>query len=341
MFHCGVPKNRAHKARKTIRYKFPHKLLRGVVKAKRSLVIILALFIFFIFFTGISSGSDNLADNDVAFKQCSYSQIFAPAHLTTGSEKSIPSYVTHLLQEIEHIFLLCLHECRTTLPDKLLNQSTHVFGNRVDSCAPAHLITGKHVHALKVTFTHAVIMQRALEMRYRHIAVIEDDVLLLQRGAHREMMVGFTRLLKSRHWNLLRFGYRPYFLQEHGAQPCPLKCRCRMDKKLSEHFCHLKSTGCDLRSSDFYLIHSRSFKVFQNILLDIRLDETKRIVDVHPMRSLSNQWLILPQISFQETLDIPLDYQVGSAALFVTKCLHPRPVPNNVTAPLSRAHVWR
>ena len=339
MIPCGVPKTVVHHARMyAFRFKFLNKWLRGGVKGKTTLALILMSLVCFLWFP---YGSDNLSGNNVAFERCSYSEIFAPAQPTTGSEKTIPLYVTHLLHEIEHVFLLCLHKCRTTLPRELLNQSTHVFGNRVDSCAPTRLISGKYVHALKVTFTHAVILQRSLEMDYRHIAVIEDDVLFLRRTVHREMMRGFTRLLNSRQWNLLRFGYRPYFLQEHGTQPCPLKCRCTMDKKFSEHFCHLKRIGCDLRSSDFYVISSRSFKAFQNMLLDIRLPETKRIVDVRPMRALSNQWLVLPQLSFQGKLDIPLDYQVGSAALFMTKCLHPRPLPNNLTIPLSRAHMWK
>ena len=334
---------------KAFRIKPFHKRMRDIMKNRitavsfRPLLLVVFsfsfLWLFLVHFTTSDNAELQLGKN-VAFKRCSYSEFLRSGQPTTG-EKSMPLYVTHFLKEVEHVFLICLHQCRTALPIAILNRSTHVLGSRVDACAPAPMISGKYVHALKVTFTHAIVMQRASEMGYRHIAVIEDDVLFLQQDFHIEMRRGFKRLLNSQRWNLLRFGYRPYFLQEHGARPCPASCRCSMCDMYGEHFCHLKSTGCDLRSSDFYVIHSRSFKVFQSMLLDMTLPDTKRIVDVYPMRMLSGQWLIIPQLSFQENLDIPLDYQVGSSALLVKKCLHPRPVPNTLTAQLFRAHVWR
>mmetsp|Transcript_7558 Transcript_7558/g.34248 ORF Transcript_7558/g.34248 Transcript_7558/m.34248 type:complete len:347 (+) Transcript_7558:116-1156(+) len=328
----------------TNRYRYL-KRTRNAIKNRMSItafmIFVLLIFLFpFIFRGHPLIAQDQRSENSVVFRRCSYSDFLKPAKATIGRDESMPLYVTQFLREIDHVFLVCLHQCRTSLPRELLNRSTQVFGNRVDSCAPARLISGKYVHALKVTFTHAIIMQRASEMSYRHIAVIEDDVLLLRRGLHEEMLRDFTRLVNSQKWNLLRFGYRPYFLQEHGVQACPVSCRCTLDTEFGDHLCHLRSPGCDLRSSDFYVIHSRSFKFFQEMLLDIRQPATKRIVDVHPMRALSKQWLIIPQCSFQEKLDIPLDYQVGSAALFVKKCLHPRPVPDSVTTQSTLAHMW-
>ena len=305
-----------------------------------SLLLLVSFFIqtHFLVHVHINDLPDRHTSN-VAFRKCSYADFLRPARSSVGRSKSMPLHVVRFLKEIDHVFLLCLHRCRTTIPSEIVNRSTHVLGSHVDSCAPSGLTSGKYEHALKVTFTHAIILQRAIEMRYKHVAVIEDDVLFLQQSAGKEVML--KNILDSQHWSLLRFGYRPYFLQEHGVEPCPATCRCRMESKFSEHFCHLESAGCDLRSSDFYVISSRYYKVFQDMLLDTRIPDSKRIVDVHPMRSLSNQWLIIPQHSFQGKLDIPLDYQVGSAALFVRKCLHPRPLPYNLTAPLSRSHIWR
>jgi hypothetical protein len=52
---------------------------------------------------------------------------------------------------------------------------------------------------------------------------------------------------------------------------------------------------------------------------------------MRPMRQFAKQWLLLPQISIQTKLDIPVDYQIGLGALYVKKCVHPRPLAEVVT----------
>ena len=86
------------------------------------------------------------------------------------------------------------------------------------------------------------------------------------------------------------------------------------------------SPGCDMRSSDLYVLPSHAFLGLRRLLLDLKKPNTKRIVDVHPMRAYGKQWIFLPQISYQRTLDIPADYQIGAGALYVKKCVGPRPV---------------
>ena len=81
-----------------------------------------------------------------------------------------------------------------------------------------------------------------------------------------------------------------------------------------------------MRSSDFYIIHKKSYAPLLSKILDLKQANSKRIIDTAPMRSLANQWLILPQASIQTKLDIPVDYQIGLGALYVKKCVMPRPV---------------
>ena len=88
--------------------------------------------------------------------------------------------------------------------------------------------------------------------------------------------------------------------------------------------------GCDMRSSDFYVINSQYFLTFQRAMLNRKRRNVDRIVDLYPMRSISKQWMFIPQVSFQRVLDIPVDYQIGSGSLFIKKCVLPRPIPPSV-----------
>ena len=188
---------------------------------------------------------------------------------------------------------------------------------------------------MKVTFTHAAIITLSIEAGYKTIAVLEDDLAFVDRGLPSEATEKFARLLDdSNAWNIIRFGFRPYFLQHSGTSHCPSNCRCVTSKTYGEHFCELRNPGCDMRSSDLYVLPSHNFLTFRARLLDLRLPNTKRIVDVHPMRAYGNQWILLPQVSYQRTLDIPADYQVGAGSLFVKKCVGPRPVASSVTKQL-------
>tara|TARA_B110000003_G_C16487841_1_gene472243 strand:- start:271 stop:852 length:582 start_codon:yes stop_codon:yes gene_type:complete len=184
---------------------------------------------------------------------------------------------------------------------------------------------------MKVSFTHATVLHLAQQAQHKHIAVLEDDVII-RHGAFTENLVrDFRALLASNAWGILRLGFRPYFLEKSSREHCPSKCQCHIKKNIGEQFCELSRVGCDMRSSDFYVIHENYYKLLRSKILDLRQANSKRIVDTHPMSHVIKQWLLLPQISIQTKLDIPVDYQIGLGALYVKKCVHPRPLPRLVT----------
>ena len=76
-----------------------------------------------------------------------------------------------------------------------------------------------------------------------------------------------------------------------------------------------------------YITDEKSYAALLSKVLDLKQTNSKRIIDTTPMRSFANQWLILPQSSIQTKLDIPVDYQIGLGALYMKKCVLPRPVP--------------
>ena len=237
--------------------------------------------------------------------------------------------VWQLLSLTDHIFVLAKGDCVIGAPSMHRAKVTCVHGEVIDMCAPAKFFYGPHSHAMRVTFSHAVILQVAKEKQYRNVAIVEDDLTFINRRMSTDVVREFNKLLASSSWSLIRFGFRPYFLQHDAETHCPAKCRCTFGA-FGEHFCQMNRRGCDLRSSDLYIVHSRHFALLQSMLLDLRVSNSKRIIDLHPMRSFENQWLVIPQISFQSTLDVPTDYQLGSGALYIKKCVGPRPLPSEL-----------
>ena len=182
---------------------------------------------------------------------------------------------------------------------------------------------------MKVTFAHAFIIAKAYEFKYSTIAVIEEDAIFLRRNFSSSVLESFALLLSTRDWGLIRLGFRPYFLQTNAVAPCPRKCRCIIGR-FGENLCELRFPGCDMRSSDAYIINMNHYVKLKGMLLNLRVPNANRIIDTVPMRSMQPQWILLPQASFQTTLDVPLDYQVGLSALYVTKCVGPRPLSQSV-----------
>ena len=244
-------------------------------------------------------------------------------------------YVTDGLIHIDHIFVISTQHCTTMLPAILTKKATCVFGKNVDKCAPPKLLAGKYEHAMKVTFSHAFVIQLALQSQYRHIAIIEDDIEFVSRNFSWKASTHLHELVMSDSWSLIRLGYRPYFLERTAIEPCPRQCRCIIST-FGPHLCRLNGRSCDLRSSDLYILNSASFATLQKKLLDVSVANSKRIIDTHPTQALANQWLLLPQISFQRTLDVPVDYQLGAGALYMSKCVGPRPLEAVLIEPLHK-----
>lgn len=246
---------------------------------------------------------------------------------STATSWVIPREILAALNEVEHIFVLAKYDCSKKLPSNLDEKVTCIRGVELDRCAPQKYLRGSENHAMKVTYVHAFVMMMAHEARYSTIAVIEEDAIFLERNFSSSFITDFTSLVHSNGWGLIRFGFRPFFLQMNGIRHCPRNCRCSTSD-YGDHFCRMRNPGCDMRSSDMYIIHQTVYLQFGSDLLNIRVTNRRRIVDTLPMNRISPQWLVLPQCSFQETLDVPIDYQVGISALYMRKCVGPRPLPD-------------
>ena len=288
-------------------------------------VLILGILLRYIFRSDGNSQTDTFAS---ALHSC---QKFKSEVRISRHEGFMPSHVVELLAEVDHLYILSRNECQTELPLDLTLKATCILGGVLDLCAPKRFLRGRYEHALRVTVMHAAVLEISKQAGHSNIAVLEDDVRYLSRVYSPSLTTGFRKLLSSDAWSLIRIGYRPFFLQHSGTTHCPRPCRCVIRSQYSEHLCYIARGGCDLRSSDLYILNSKHFQRLQDRLLDLSVPNTKRIVDVHPLQDLHNQWLIVPQMSYQNTSDIPFDYQVGLGALYLTKCAGPRPLPSTLT----------
>ena len=274
-----------------------------------------------------SKASDETFVNELHDVITSCNEFAHPYTQIKEKSSTVPDEVAVLLSLIDHVFVLSFHECDIELPPFLLGRSKCIKGEILDRCVPKKFIMGSYRHAMKVTLSHAVILHMSRIAGHNNVAILENDIDFAKRRLSPLVVGDFRKLLQSSSWNFIRFGFRPYFLQESGAVPCPDMCRCELSSSYGDHLCELKQAGCDIRSSDFFVVHSRQFAHLEARLLDLRKKNSKRIIDVYPMRAVAKQWLFLPQISFQKTLDIPVDYQIGAGALYVKKCAGPRPLP--------------
>ena len=231
--------------------------------------------------------------------------------------------LSRIAQLADHTFILAKADCSRigVLPDAA-KRTTCVCGERLDTCAPGALLSGALPHGYRVTFAHAYIMFLAQKSGYRSVCVIEEDTLLAIRNNVTEVIRDIALIMSSKKWSFIRVGYRPYFFESTGSFACPRECTCKLHSGY-EHVCELQSSGCDIRSSDFYFVENQIFFPFRKLMTSKRLKHSRRIVDVIPMNSFEHQWLSVPQVSFQGSLDVPLSYQIGLSLKFLQECVFP------------------
>ena len=227
-----------------------------------------------------------------------------------------------LLRFVDHIYIVSKDGCSDVHIGSHL-AITCIVGHAVDACAPTTFVGGAYGHGYKVTFSHALALFLAEESNAERICVMEIDVLIRKHHADASLHSDLGTLLQRERWSFVRFGFRPYFFEQTSRKECPPECICLMDSHFS-NFCRLRRSRCDLRSADFYFVHRSVFSRFRRQMLNLRLKNSRRIVDVVPLNSFSNQWLIMPQLAFQKTLDIPVLEQLELSHYYHTKCVRPK-----------------
>ncbi len=221
------------------------------------------------------------------------------------------------MAEAEHIFILTTKDCRfENFPLNWKNKTSCVNAGDFDAAFYAEgTYDGHHT---RISNAHATFVRYAREMGWRSVAVMEGDSVSysdLPRNA--DALLNFRMLLKSDKWSIIRFGYRPFFLESENAAVCPDVCKC-MKSFEGYHMgglgCIIVSQKCDIRSSDAYILHESAYDEFEENL-------AKYTIDMEPMRHLKNAWFSIPQLSFQTDSAQLIKRQVEISEEFVQRCV--------------------
>lgn len=176
-------------------------------------------------------------------------------------------------------------------------------------------------HNTRVTYSHKTFIQLAQLLSLKSVAVVEGDASSYKTiEVDMSALRSFKKLIDSNSWDIIRFGYRPYFLEEHimkGSDECPAECKCSSTldgHSMGRMGCVITSSNCDIRSSDAYMLKESSFEQFK-----LALDRYS--VDVEPMRVLPKVWYSLPQLAFQIDSAQSVEDQVRMAENFRRLCV--------------------
>lgn len=231
--------------------------------------------------------------------------------------------LTRLLSQVEHIYLMTTKLCQfENLPSEWSNSSSCVNVLHFDRQLYGDEILSYDHHS-KITRLHLAFLRLARLRGYKNFAVIEADSVCVTQDAvnHTETSI-FSRFLKNGSWDLIRFGYRPFFLENIPASAkCPRSCKCAIRSTgtdtLGQLGCLIDSADCDIRSSDMYVVNAAAYGLFESNL-------EKYTVDTEAMRKIERMWFIVPQMSFQVDSGQFLETQRYYAGRFMRSCVAQR-----------------
>lgn len=268
----------------------------------------------------------------------------------------------HVLGVVDHTFYLVKQPeaCESaSVPSQLASKVTCVVGVELDRCL--FTMPALMDYAEFVTAAHGYVHLYARYKQFQHIAVIEEDVLLnpyaLKRLANHTNVEHLQQLVMGNDWNIIRFGRLPYFfVDSSSAEICPVECICELGTVYGDNFCQMHASGCDMRSSDFYVSSSRIFLKLAELVNDdtqypyqrannrkvgVPMTTPRLIIDTQILPRIDKQWYYLPQLSYQNKLrhlggvhgrvhdvdpDVALRYQQRLESLFVQRCLRKQQV---------------
>ena len=233
-------------------------------------------------------------------------------------------HATKIAALAQHIYILCTG-CTTGIPEEWRHKASFVHGYKIDECLKTKGVN----HWLKASFSHAHALMDAKKRGYGVVAIVEEDSIT-RDGAFREGLTPSETLWHNMgqikkvmnevpSWQTIRVGYRPMFVDRPWestskvveGEKCPRVCAC---DKVSDFACVMRHAGCDMRSSDFYLVKSSAIDGIVEAIYN------GKTVDCEALRQVPNQVFITPQLSYQTHLDLPLEKQIKYSQDFADAC---------------------
>ena len=239
---------------------------------------------------------------------------FARPKLVGNNPRWSDSYV-EALALADAVYVLCMTCDAVRVPERLAKKTVLVNGGVFDRCDHADEFGLDHYK--RASLLHAAAVSDALNKDLDKIAVVEEDSESPPEPEHRAMLddadvASFASALRGDDWSFLRMGWRQYTLELDPGMACPEQCAC---EKRADKLCFVSRGGCDLRSSDSYVISSRYYRWMLDALI------MGGTVDYDVLPRAPGMLLALPVLSVQERLDIPTEHQAALSDLFMKKCM--------------------
>ena len=214
----------------------------------------------------------------------------------------------------EQIYILCMKCSKLSVPDEWKDKVTFIRGKDVDPCYGKNGLN----HWIKASMSHVHVYTDALLRGFDVITVMEEDAMTRDfTNTTEDRVDALVEAVKSNaDWSTVRLGYRPYFFEEQSMTnklpyTCPVKCRCH---ELTEHACIMPQKGCDMRSSDFYLLRVPRGREIRSKIYQ------GSTVDMEALQGVRNQLFVVPQLSFQGVLDRAEQAQINMGNRFNSLC---------------------
>ena len=216
----------------------------------------------------------------------------------------------------EQVYVLCVRCDAFVVPEALGGKTLLVDGRVFDECDQADKYGLDHYK--RASLSHAAAVADAVNKKFKSVAVVEEDSVTPMKGAGFDAPLSATdafalrKALAADDWSFARLGWRQYTLEIAPQSECPTQCSCAMR---GEKLCFVAGSGCDLRSSDSYIISHRYFRWTLDQLIQ------GGTIDYDVLPRAPGTLLALPIFSAQKTLDTPVEHQAAVSELFMNRCL--------------------
>ncbi len=226
----------------------------------------------------------------------------------------------------DHVYVICMKCDKIVLPLQWAGKVTTVHGADIDPCYGR--AAADHWHKASMSHVHALL--DAVKYQYKTVTIVEEDAITVSPDRV-DANAGFDidglehAIKNDSSWNTVRVGYRPYFFEQQSANvpvgstphyACPLACKCH--ETTAKNACIVRENGCDMRSSDFYMIRMSQSRAIRKTV------GAGSTIDMEALRNVHHQMYVLPQLSYQANLDRTREQQVNMAHRFRDLCFVPK-----------------
>jgi hypothetical protein len=226
----------------------------------------------------------------------------------------------------DHVYVICMKCDKIVLPLQWAGKVTTVHGADIDPCYGR--AAADHWHKASMSHVHALL--DAVKYQYKTVTIVEEDAITVSPDRV-DANAGFDidglehAIKNDSSWNTVRVGYRPFFFEQQSANvpvgstphyACPLACKCH--ETTAKNACIVRENGCDMRSSDFYMIRMSQSRAIRKTV------GAGSTIDMEALRNVHHQMYVLPQLSYQANLDRTREQQVNMARRFRDLCFVPK-----------------